>query len=56
MNHPTPTEIRHSISQALFEDYEKNPMEGPVPFIPVRVHRLVSEAISRACDAKGNQQ
>lgn len=53
--HPTPAEIRAAIHDALIADYEKHGIEGDVPFIPTRVHRLVDKAISDTCDRKGNQ-
>lgn len=56
MKHPTPAEIRAAITRKLHADYEDNPIGGPVPFIPVRTLRLVDEAITEACDAKGDQQ
>lgn len=54
--HPTPAEIRYAITNKLADDSEQNPMDGPVPFIPVRVMRLVNEAITEACDRKDNQR
>lgn len=47
--HPTPADIRHAIHMALIDDYERHPRGGDVPFIPVRVSRIVDDAISRAC-------
>lgn len=49
--HPTPAMIRAYITRALAEDYQQNPMNGEAAFIPVRVDRLINEAITRACEA-----
>lgn len=56
MIHPTPAEIESQIYRALAEDYDKHPVSGDTPFIPIRTFRLIKDAISAACDAKGNQQ
>lgn len=53
--HPTPAEIRQAIVRRLDDDFRKNPYGGDVPAIPVRVHRLIDEAVTEACNAKAAQ-
>ena len=57
MKHPTPAELRSAILGALSDDTARviaehgagadNPADRP---IPVRVWRIVTEAISKACE------
>ncbi|QDP53999.1 MAG: hypothetical protein GOVbin2937_76 [Prokaryotic dsDNA virus sp.] len=37
----------------LMADYAKHPQGGDVAFIPNRVHRLVNDAITAACEKYG---
>lgn len=61
--HPTPAEIRAAIERKLAEDSERHPWEafrenpfgGPEMPIPVRTANLIGEAITEACNSKGNQ-
>lgn len=51
--HPTPAQIRGEIMDRLMADYAKHPQGGDVAFIPNRVHRLVNDAITAACEKYG---
>lgn len=54
MAHPTPAEIKAAIFEALADDYNRVPY-GAQPgemTMPIRVHRIVNEAIDKACAAK----
>lgn len=49
VRHPTPAEIKEAIFDALHDDLASFPMDGAAMPMPVRIYRLVNEAISKAC-------